>query len=297
VLDTLAQERRPDPWLITSPLGAETEERMLRAPGLQGQRIVAASTTSHDLIEAFLRGSAPSVKRALPYNPHLTSKQAAALAEQAVQRRDGALVLHLVRGRRDLGSLLGGQPAMLDLLSRKIGHPGVPAVERALLVLSAKELKLALSYIDINLYNVSRHSRMAYPLGECRKLLRLSKTEQFRESLTGRDFDDTAVTSLCATLPMWLKRELVEAVATDPRVSRAETVLLMTERLESWKSNVGWRGVETWETTWSEVALRGVAERCAAALLTPASFLLFETMLSSWDADLSSLLQVCALAN
>ena len=297
MLDTLALERMPEPWLVTAPLGVNAEERMLRAPGLQGKRIVAATTARHDLIKTFIDGPNPSVKRALPYNPNLNAKQALALAKQSVDRRDGALVLHLIYGRRDLGSLLANQPSMLDFLSRKIGHPGVPAVERSLLLLSAKELKVALAHLQINSYDVSRHSKMAYPLGECRKLLRLSKTEPFRECLTGRDFDEEAVLSLCETLPIWLRRELIEAVATDPRVSAAETVLLMSEPLENWKSTTGWRGAYSWDTTWSEVALWAVARRCAAELLTPASFCLFESMVADWDADLLSLTQVCALAN
>ena len=298
LLDAMVLERLPDPWLVTAPLSSTAQDALLSMSGLRGKKIVAASTKDQLLIEMFINGLSPSVVRVLPYNNNLTATQALALADRAVKNRDGGLVLALVRGRRDLGSILSRQPTILELLSEKDGHPGKDAIARALLLLPLGELKKALTHLSLTSTNVTKHDKFAYPSPSCRALLRISDNGRPGEHLTDPSYDETEVVSFYRTLPEWLQASLVEAIARDPRVSKAETAMLMSEKLSDWESSASWSSPRgTWDTQWSSPALWGVAERCADALHTRASLALFESMLPTWREDLRSLLQVCDLAN
>jgi hypothetical protein len=116
--------------------------------------------------------------------------------------------------------------------------------------------------------------------------------------LTDPSYDETQVVSFYKTLPEWLRVSLIEAIALDPRVSKVETALLMSEKLSDWETPASWSSPRgTWDTRWSNPALWSIAERCADALHTRASLSLFESMLPTWREDLTSLLQVCDLAN
>lgn len=298
LLDTLVLERLPDPWLVTSPLSSSVQEELLSLNGLRGKKIVAASTENLVLIESFIDGPNPSVVRALPYNKNLTAKQALDLADRATQNKDGGLVLALIRGRSDLGSLLSRQPRMLELLSKKDGHPGKDAIARALLLLSLRELKAALPHLSITELNMSKYEKFAYPSSSCRTLLRINDKGRPGEHLTDPNYGEQEVIEFYKTLPLWMQGALLKAVAFDPKVSKVETVLLMSEKLSDWESPATWSAPkESWSDRWSSPALWGVAERCADVIRTRAALSLFESMLPSWREDLVSLLQVCDLAN
>lgn len=298
LLDALVLERLPDPWLVTSPLSLPAQEELLSLSGLRGKKIVAASTENSVMIESFINGPNPSVARALPYNKNLTAKQALGLADRAMQNKDGGLVLALVRGRSDLGALLSRQPEMLELLSKKDGHPGKDAISRALLLLPLRELKAALPHLNVTELNMSKYEKFAYPSSSCRTLLRINDKGRQGEHLTDPTYGEQEVISFYRTLPLWMQGALLKAVAFDPKVSKVETVLLMSEKLSDWESPATWSTPkESWSDRWSSPALWGVAERCADAIHTRAALSLFESMLPSWREDLVSLLQVCDLAN
>lgn len=298
LLDHMVVERLPDPWLVTSPLSSAVQDELLSMSGLRGKKIVAASTENQVLIQTFIDGPNPSVIRALSYNKNLTKEHAFALADRAVRNRDGGLVLALVRGRRDLGSILSRHPKILQLLSDKDGHPGNDAITRTLLLLPLNELKKALPHLSLPSLNIAKHTKFAYPIPSCRALLRISNNGRSGEHLTDPSYDETQVVSFYKTLPEWLRVSLIEAIALDPRVSKVETALLMSEKLSDWETPASWSSPRgTWDTRWSNPALWSIAERCADALHTRASLSLFESMLPTWREDLTSLLQVCDLAN
>ena len=295
-LDTLVSHLLPEAWTVGAPLDPEVERRLMKLPGLRGQRIVAATTPSKKAISAFMRSPNPSVRKALAYNPALKQPQALAMASDASERKDGATVLALLAGRADFGTLLSAHPTLIELVSAKDTHAGGDLLARRLLHSDETEAKKMLSCRELT----ERFGNA--PVSKARELARsslrgnsatlrllndtysprygaMSVDAQPAGSLAGAPSSE--VERVLASATGSLRASLIGQLSSNPQSSDSEIAALFALPIPDFGLN-----------RCSEQAQRVLAGLCAQQLTSLGAYQLFEQMLPDWTGSLQDLATV-----
>ena len=310
-LDALVSYRVPEPWIVSAPLSESVESGLMKLPGLRGQRIVAATTNSKKTVSSFMRSTNPSVRRALAYNPLLTTGQALALTADAAERRDGATVLALVAGRADFGTLLQAHTSIADLVSAKETHAGGGLIARRLLCSDEAEAKkilgcreLAARFNDapaekaralsrsslrgdlgtVHLLNNTQVARYG-PRQAVTHVAQYGARQATARSLGAADGASSAtVEAVLASASGSLREALMRQLASNPQSSDSEMAALFSVPLPELNLR-----------SCSEQAQRMLARLCAEQLTSLGAYQLFEEMLADWTGSLRDLTTVVSM--
>lgn len=298
-LNALVTHRVPEPWMVSAPLSKDVESRLMKMPGLRGQRIVAATTNSRKTVSSLIKSLNPSVRRALAYNPLLTSAQALSLAADAAERKDGATVISLVAGRADFGTLLQAHPSIASLVSAKHTHAGKDLIARRLLCSDRKEAEKILGCYELaarfngalveRACELSRSSLRSSPetlhlLYNARPQWRRAQDVELISTSNTAGASSSAIEKVLASATKGLREVLIKSLASDPRLSDSEITSLFSIPLPELNLH-----------RCSEQTQQVLARLCAKQLTSLRAYQLFEEMLPDWTESLRDLTTVVSM--
>ena len=119
ILDEVALNVNITSGDITGSLSSDVEEKLLTRKGLNGAKVIAATTSDLNKINEIIAKGNRTVVHQIPSNSNLTFELAKELADLAVMRKDSNLAMSLFRHRRDIGFLLKHNNELLGLVSFK----------------------------------------------------------------------------------------------------------------------------------------------------------------------------------
>lgn len=327
IVQSIAQTADVSPGAIRCPV-SDKSEQILLSKGTKGMAVLLATTSNERLIEDTLGLADNTFLPYLAYNNRISEKHLDALVYAAIDRRNVDIVVALLRGRKDFGTLLSKYDGLGDLMPiRARTHEFFEDFALFLILSSLEEFEMCQKYcLDMLKYDqwsaivnsalklvpkfpvsVDKYkSLLVYGSLECvPQMYKVNSFESYSKIYS--DFLNKASTytnselyEYLSCLEPYAKRNILKMVESNPYSTYEESfaVLLLASmghygRLSGANTSafLPQAHKETPEM-WSGPTRLWVARHCANSLGSYEEYTVFAKLLPEWVGTLYNLLEV-----